>query len=465
MEHQQPPASAIVAHSLSGSRSPSRHRSPPSYPTVSLPLPGSPASSWRVYRARIQAAFAGADLRVCAAFWLFGLINNVLYVIILSAALDLVGPELPKAIVLLADVFPSLFVKLFLPYVAHRIPYRTRILIIVGLSFLGMQLVAWCEPLSSRLFGVVLASVSSGLGELSFLGMTHYYGPFAVPFWGSGTGAAGLLGAGLYVLATSWLDLSVRGSLMTFGFLPVVMLVAFFAVLPRDPLRAGRSAYTLVGGVDEDAEVEETMDRDDVEDSLLSRGERKSSSTLQDLAIRLQRARSLFWPYILPLLLVYIGEYTINLGVSPTLLFPLPSTPFTHYRDFYPFYNTLYQLGVFISRSSTPFIRIHALYPPALLQLVNLALLTAHALWTFIPNVYVVFAVVFWEGLLGGAVYVNTFAEITEKMEGPEREFALAACTVGDSAGICVAGFVSLWLEPTLCGWQVARGREYCTLK
>jgi battenin len=38
-----------------------------------LPMPGSPASSWAVYRARFKAAFHGADARVCAAFWLFGM--------------------------------------------------------------------------------------------------------------------------------------------------------------------------------------------------------------------------------------------------------------------------------------------------------------------------------------------------------------------------------------------------------
>ena len=37
-----------------------------------LPLPGAPSSSWAMYRARLKAAFDGADARVCLAFWLFG---------------------------------------------------------------------------------------------------------------------------------------------------------------------------------------------------------------------------------------------------------------------------------------------------------------------------------------------------------------------------------------------------------
>ena len=46
---------------------------------------------------------------------------------------------------------------------------------------------------------------------------------------------------------------------------------------------------------------------------------------------------------MLPLLLIYIAEYTINQGVAPTLLFPLESSPFHHYRAFYPTYNAIYR--------------------------------------------------------------------------------------------------------------------------
>jgi len=165
---------------------------------------------------------------------------------------------------------------------------------------------------------------------------------------------------------------------------------------------------------------------------------------------------------MLPLLLVYIAEYTINQGVSPTILFPLASTPFMHYRAFYPTYNAIYQFGVFISRSSTPFVRLHSLYLPSLLQCVNLAILILQALFDFIPSVWIVFAIIFWEGLLGGAVYVNTFAEISDNVKKEEREFSLGAVTVSDSGGICVAGFVGMALEVGLCGWQVRHGRNWC---
>jgi battenin len=165
---------------------------------------------------------------------------------------------------------------------------------------------------------------------------------------------------------------------------------------------------------------------------------------------------------MLPLLLVYVAEYTINQGVSPTLLFPLHESPFAHFRAFYPAYNAIYQVGVFISRSSTPFFRIHDLYLPTFLQILNLVLLTLHAVFNFIPSVYIIFVVIFWEGLLGGLVYVNTFAEIGDRVPKEEREFSLGATTVSDAAGICIAGFVSMVFEVWLCDWQVTHGRDYC---
>jgi battenin len=148
--------------------------------------------------------------------------------------------------------------------------------------------------------------------------------------------------------------------------------------------------------------------------------------------------------------------------VAPTLLFRLDQSPFDEYRAFYPFYGFLYQLGVFISRSSTPFLRVRRLYLPSLLQVVNLVLLTAQALTNFMPSVYLIFVIVFWEGLLGGAVYINTFAEIMHTVPAEEREFSLGATSVSDSAGICIAGFLGMAMEVWLCNWQVDHGRDWC---
>ncbi|EGR47076.1 uncharacterized protein TRIREDRAFT_49992 [Trichoderma reesei QM6a] len=438
-------------------------------------MPGSPSSSWAVYSARINSLVKHPNMRVVVAFWLLGLINNVLYVIILSAAQDLVG-SLPKGVVLLADVVPSFFTKLIAPYFIHRIPYPIRVLIFIALSAGGMLMIALTPPSRSvpvKMVGVILASLSSGGGELSFLGLSHYYGHVSLAGWGSGTGAAGLVGAGLYVMLTDWWGFTVQQSLLFSACLPAIMFISFFFILPLGPLRQGKE-YDAVPGRDEDDDVDAERTEQDLaestsallapEPSVLSANTayamtRGNTRTFKN---HLRRARALFIPYMAPLLLVYVAEYTINQGVSPTLLFPLDSSPFTEYREFYPFYGFLYQIGVFISRSSTAFIRIHHLYLPSLLQVGNLLLLTLHAMFFFIPSVYIVFIIIFWEGLLGGAVYVTCFAEIMENVPAEEREFSLSATTVSDSGGICIAGLISIVMETSLCDYQVAHGRDWC---
>ncbi|KAL8377703.1 hypothetical protein RB595_008407 [Gaeumannomyces hyphopodioides] len=492
-----------------------------------LPMPGTASASWAVYRAKLASVFRGADSSVLLAFWLFGLINNVLYVIILSAAQDLVGTNVPKGVVLLADVLPSFLTKLVAPYFIHRVPYATRVAALAAVSAAGMLLVALTppdRPVAARLAGVVLASLSSGAGELSFLGLTHHYGAMSLAAWGSGTGGAGLVGSGMYVVLTGWAGLSARASLLASAALPAVMLLSFFVVLPRGPLKTssssssssssvggrGNGAYAAVPARDlENDDVEhmpagsasagllapgpsvaataysvrdggrrakdDADDDDDDEDDDELRPLPTTSAPLPPpppppttagkpptLAANMRRARRLFVPYMLPLLLVYVAEYTINQGVSPTLLFPLGRSPFSEFRSFYPFYGFLYQLGVFVSRSSTPFVRLHDLYLPSLLQVANLALLTLHALFDFIPSVYLVFLVVFWEGLLGGAVYVNTFAEIMDRVPPADREFSLGATSVSDSGGICLASVLGMAMEVWLCDYQVRNGRDYC---
>ncbi|KAL8993577.1 MAG: hypothetical protein Q9169_006245 [Polycauliona sp. 2 TL-2023] len=263
-----------------------------------------------MFRARLNAVFAGADIRVCTAFWLFGLINNVLYVIILSAALDLVGPDVPKAIVLLADIIPSFVIKLCAPYFIHLVPYSYRTVLFAAISSWGMLLIALAPPytdggtISTKMAGVVLASLSSGAGELSFLGLTHYYGSFSQAAWGSGTGAAGLIGAGYYSITTTTIGLSVKAALLASSILPLVMVLAFFLILPRGPLRKPTSPQQHR---DEDLANEERNEEGEDEGLLADPLERSTASIKPDRAMArpswksrfstdLRRARGLVFP-------------------------------------------------------------------------------------------------------------------------------------------------------------------------
>jgi battenin len=78
----------------------------------------------------------------------------------------------------------------------------------VALSISGILLIAFTEnnqdksTVAAKMVGVALTSVSSGGGELSFLGLTYFYGYLSLAAWVSGSGASGLIGSGAYVAAT-----------------------------------------------------------------------------------------------------------------------------------------------------------------------------------------------------------------------------------------------------------------------
>ncbi|KAK6009422.1 hypothetical protein OSTOST_25642, partial [Ostertagia ostertagi] len=88
-------------------------------------------------------------------------------------------------------------------------------------------------------------------------------------------------------------------------------------------------------------------------------------------------------------------------------------TPQSQYR----WYQVLYQVGVFISRSSSDLIALPGEVLPvlALLQVLNATVLYCEATSRFISHIFILFCVIIYEGLLGGASYVNTFRVIHEE--------------------------------------------------
>lgn len=226
---------------------------------------------------------------------------------------------MPKGVVLLADVIPSFGTKLVAPYFIHVVPYSVRVVIFVAISAIGMLLVALSPEytdggsLGTKLAGIVMASLSSGAGELSFLGLTHFYGPFSLAAWGSGTGAAGLVGAGAYALATTSLGLGVKATLLASACLPAVMLVSFFTILPRSHMHLSRTStgYHAVGDRDEMEDGNGLGDENAVapderetllssslhsEDSQKAKTSGRASLGWHSVKSNLQRVKGLFFP-------------------------------------------------------------------------------------------------------------------------------------------------------------------------
>lgn len=390
------------------------------------------------------------------SFFAFGLLNNILYVVILSAAVDLVGAHVPKATVLLADIVPSFLIKLTAPFFIQWVSYHHRILLLVGLSSIGMLLIGLSSQgrLTTKITGICMASLSSGLGELTFLQLTHFYDRgCSITGFSSGTGSAGLLGSFIFMFLTSVLNVKTWLVLVLFALLPVAFLFVFYGILPTMEVKV--------------MDVENEAVEDQIQEYFVKKP--LSLKIVTHVSSTVEKAAPLFFPYMLPLGLVYICEYVINQGISPTLLFPLESVPswlLSSYRDFYVVYGFLYQLGVFFSRSSVLFgIRIKNLYLLALLQAFNVILVTFQSLYDLpFTSLWTFSFLIFYEGLLGGSLYVNTFMSVSEQMPAHIREFSMGCVGISDTFGVMVAGCISWFIEPFFCQLQVKRGKDWCTI-
>lgn len=396
--------------------------------------------------------------RLNTAFFLFGLLNNSLYVVILTAALELLPQGVPTGLVSFANIFPALIAKAVWPYVLKgTVRYTKRVWSCAALSFVGMLLVSFFPALGVRLLGIGLASFSSGLGELTFLQLstryaakqgrkrdwraqTNYAGD-AVGWFASGTGAAGLVGAGAWWVVR---PLGVQTGMAVLSVLPAFMVMAYVVVLPGvEALLDGGSSvggssagYAPVSTTEDDVhkDADETAEADPDADEITQDQTPPTLTESPEIKVRLtfeeklSLLRPMLLPYILPLVTVYFAEYTINQGVAPTLIYPIPTSSnhpllslvIKRLSDYYPLYQLVYQTFVFLSRSSISIFKLPAipknlLWLPAILQSVLLAVLTTESLYAWFrssiasPLVIVLICV---EGLAGGAAYVSVFYSI-----------------------------------------------------
>jgi battenin len=213
-----------------------------------------------------------------------------------------------------------------------------------------------------RLLGICLASLSSGLGELTFLQLSTTYSPSSVAghsvgYFASGTGAAGLVGAFLWWEMRS---LGVRTGVGLSSILPLVIPVTYFFLLPP----SSAFLYSLPNSTYEEisdpvpttslpyAPLATTEDESEEEVGFPSRPKRGVALSAGD---KWRLVKPLLMKYMLPLFLVYMFEYTINQGIGPTLIYPVPSAE-GHWllskviysiRDYYPLWQLVYQTTVF----------------------------------------------------------------------------------------------------------------------
>ncbi|EYC45523.1 hypothetical protein Y032_0425g1239 [Ancylostoma ceylanicum] len=415
------------------------------------------------------------DTRNMISFWIFGLCNNFTFSMMLSAAQDILSkqnrtsqfnhnvtdvciPEITHRIcsptsagvVLLCNIVPALMVKLFCPFVMHRVPYGIRHLVICTLQVTSLLMTAFSNSVPAALLGVCVASLAGGLGETTFLGLAGHYSKNTIATWSSGTGMAGLIGAFSYAGMTDarLLALSPTRAMLVMLVMPAIFAFTYYVVLVKAPtvrkISVNRPSEWFSNGLPEKKGPPPDVDNSSVEFAAQT-----------GIVDQLRTTKSLL-RYMIPMFLVYLAEYLINQGLLELTVFDCVhgygNSPASQYR----WYQVMYQVGVFVSRSSLKFIQFNmtliALMP--LLQLLNLVFLTFNAIYAFVPHFGMVCAIILYEGLIGGGSYVNTFHHIHKKVDPSIREFALSTVSLADTLGILVAALTAIPLHNAICGMQ-----------
>lgn len=369
------------------------------------------------------------------AFWLFGVCNNAPYVVMLSAAHDILNTnQLPPAphngtrhdcgpistgAVLLADILPSLLIKMAAPFGAHLVPYSVRVVTVAVAAWGGTSMVAMGAGIGVSLWGVAVSSFSSGLGEVTFLTLSSHYDSTALWCWSSGSGAAGLLGALLYVGLTQGGLLTPHRALLPLLMLPHTMMASFFFLL-RPP-------------------------RPDPEEQPLL--EPRPTSVGPSGGDKWGAAKVLLCNAV-PLALVYFFEYFINQGLLELLYFP--KSWLTHSEQ-YRWFQLCYQSSVFVSRSSLRCCRFRHIWILALTQ----GLIAATLLWAvasdWLPSFGPALALVLLEGTVGGGAYANAYSNINEEAPPRFRSVSISVSALSDSIGIAAAAGAAIGAHRALC--------------
>ncbi|KHJ88845.1 CLN3 protein [Oesophagostomum dentatum] len=193
---------------------------------------------------------SGISTENLVGFWILGLCNNFAYVVMLSAAKDILESDgggsaingthacreeivdrqcqqLSTGAVLLADIIPALVVKVTAPLYIQMIPFGLRHFLVVMAQMLSFILVGSSTSVSMALLGVVVASWGSGLGEISYLALASYFDSKVISMWSSGTGGAGIIGAMAYAILTDPLMLHFTPQAALYSMLIIPLIFAY----------------------------------------------------------------------------------------------------------------------------------------------------------------------------------------------------------------------------------------------
>ncbi|ETN74588.1 CLN3 protein [Necator americanus] len=331
--------------------------------------------------------------------------------------------------------------------------FRVRHTVVCVAQASSLLITAFADSVPVALGGVCLASFSSGLGETTYLGLAGHYSKHTIATWSSGTGMAGVVGAFSYAGLTDrqLLALSPTEAMLVMLVVPALFMFTFYILLEHTETMK-RITFSKPKKM---SELENPATENSKKtQSVASLSSMDSVEKEKTLAQRLTVVKSLL-RYMIPLFLTYFAEYLINQGLLELTVFDCSHGFGTSPASQYRWYQVLYQVGVFISRSSINIVQLNMLFIALMpvFQLLNTIFFLFNAIYAFLPNFGIVCAIVLYEGLIGGSSYVNTFHHIHKKVDPSVREFALSTVSLADSVGIIIQSInLKIYVKAKIAG-------------
>nr|XP_024219713.1 battenin [Halyomorpha halys] len=383
------------------------------------------------------------------AFWILGLCNNYGYVVMLTAAHDILSHgdddkpannvrqcnTLSTGAILLADIIPSLVIKLIAPFFPLAIHFR--MVMVLLLSSAGFILVAEATNEWIAIAGVICTALASGLGEVTLLSYIAFYkNKNVISAWSSGTGGAGFFGSFTYTGLNNFM--SRTATLYSLLVVPALMGVSFWVMLEKPNIKLQSDVVEETSSKPNLSQSDDMNNYNDVA---------PLTASTETFFQKLKTSPSLL-KYMIPLCLVYFFEYLINQGLAELVQFDID---WLSYKEQYKWYQVAYQIGVFVSRSSINLVKINKTWVLAFLQGINLILFATQAVYAYLPYFVITLLLVLWEGLLGGAAYVNTYNRISNEVPIEKQEFSMAFTSLSDAIGITLSGFIAIPVHNFIC--------------
>lgn len=292
----------------------------------------------------------------------------------------------------MADVLPGLLMKFVISAFSDRISYLKKFVFIVLTGSLSFIIVSQTSNSITWLIftGICCASVSTSVGELTFLSLTTLY-PTQMSFFPYviGSGTSGLLSSFFYAGLASYF--TPKKAILCMLFVPFLMTIAYALLPDQNSSLLRRSQFSALKLIDsKETEIEE-----------------KNLVPFETMGLydKIKLTKPLL-KYMIPLFIIFYSEYLINQGLYELLYFKDNNLIKDHSSQ-YRWYNVAFRTGVFISRLSLQIFPITFLPIFPILQILNFLILFMHIIYGFIPSITIVLIITFWEGLIGGGCYVK----------------------------------------------------------